>query len=106
MLLLAAASGSAGCASWHGARLYLEGSRALERGDAELAVRRLEAASERVPRASEVQNHLGLAYAAAGHPEEAERAFRRAVELDCDNRAARANLIEAGAAHPGGAPAP
>ncbi len=52
----------------------------------------LEAAAERVPHASEVHNHLGLAYQAAGRPGDARRAFERAVALDCDDRAARENL--------------
>ncbi len=39
-----------------------------------------------------MQNHLGLAYDAAGRPEAAQQAFERAVELDCDNEAAQQNL--------------
>jgi Flp pilus assembly protein TadD len=87
-----------GCASWQGARLYQRGSEALQRGDAARAVALLERASERVPHASEIQNHLGLAYAASGRPVEALAAFRRAVELDCDNAAAVSNLEHAEAA--------
>ena len=56
-----------GCASFAGARLYRSGSQALERGDAEQAIADLERAAELVPHASEVQNHLGLAYAAAAN---------------------------------------
>jgi len=44
------------------------------------------------PEASEVHNHLGLAYVRAGRDDHAEAAFRRAVELDCDNEAAEHNL--------------
>jgi Flp pilus assembly protein TadD len=84
-----------GCASLAGARLYRSGSQALERGDAEQAIADLERAAELVPHASEVQNHLGLAYASAGRQREAAAAFRRAVELDCDNAAARRNLAAA-----------
>jgi Flp pilus assembly protein TadD len=52
----------------------------------------LERAAALVPAASEVQNHLGLAYAAAGRDADARAAFERAVELDCENAAAGQNL--------------
>lgn len=81
-----------GCSAIAGARLYREGTEALERGDTATAVRALERAAERAPKASEVQNHLGLAYLAAGRRGEAVLAFERAVALDCDNTAARRNL--------------
>ena len=89
--LLALLVGS-GCASYQGARLYRSGSLALERREAATAVADLQRAAELVPQASEVQNHLGLAYSAAGRDQEADAAFRRAVDLDCDNAAARENL--------------
>ena len=60
-----------GCASWRGARLYQSGSRALQAGEVQVAVRDLEEAARLVPDASEVQNHLGLAYAAEGRDREA-----------------------------------
>jgi Flp pilus assembly protein TadD len=91
-LVLALAPVWAGCASIEGARLYHRGTAALDAGEPERAIADLERAASLVPQASEVQNHLGLAYAAAGRPGDAERAFRRAVELDCDNAAARQNL--------------
>ena len=91
-LALALAPAWAGCASIEGARLYHSGTAALDAGEPERAIADLERAASLVPQASEVQNHLGLAYAAAGRPGDAERAFRRAVELDCDNAAARQNL--------------
>ena len=81
-----------GCGAIAGARLYGEGTRELERGDAEGAVRSLERAAERAPEVSEVQNHLGIAYLAAGRRDDALLAFERAVALDCDNVAARRNL--------------
>jgi len=84
-----------GCASLEGARLYESGTEALERGEAALAAERLERAAVLVPQASEVQNHLGLAYAAAGREADALRAFRRAVALDCANAAAAENLAAA-----------
>ena len=82
----------AGCTAIEGARLYRDGTDALERGDAEQAVVALERAAERVPEASEVQNHLGLAYLALGRRGEAQLAFERAVALDCGNAAAVHNL--------------
>jgi Flp pilus assembly protein TadD len=75
-----------GCSAIEGAHLYRDGTQALERGDTENAVRSLERAAERAPEASEVQNHLGIAYLAAGRRDDAVRAF------DCDNTAARRNL--------------
>ncbi len=81
-----------GCARWSGARLYVSGSRALEAGDTARAIRDLEAAARRVPQASEVLNHLGIAYLAEGRTADARRAFARAVELDCANAAAAHNL--------------
>jgi Flp pilus assembly protein TadD len=84
-----------GCATFQAARLYRQGSDALERGEVERAVADLERAAALAPHASEIQNHLGLAYAASGREEDALRAFRRAVELDCDNRQALQNLAAA-----------
>jgi Flp pilus assembly protein TadD len=92
---LAVAIGCLGCASYRGARLYQEGSAALDRGEAERAVSDLEHAARLVPQASEIQNHLGLAYAAAGRDADALNAFRNAVALDCDNEAAAHNLRRA-----------
>ena len=89
--LLVAALAS-GCSTFQGAKLYGSGSEALDRGDTARAIAELERAAALVPHASEVQNHLGLAYASAGRHEDALRAFRRAVELDCGNVAAQHNL--------------
>jgi Flp pilus assembly protein TadD len=81
-----------GCSSFRAARLYQSGTNALDRGDTTQAVVELERAAELLPEASEVQNHLGLAYQAAGRERDAELAFRRAVALDCGNSAAVKNL--------------
>jgi Flp pilus assembly protein TadD len=81
-----------GCNTFQGALLYRDGTRALDEGDPDAAIHALEEAVERVPDASEVRNHLGLAYLAADRPADALRAFERAVELDCDNQAAQQNL--------------
>jgi Flp pilus assembly protein TadD len=98
LLAAAALAAAPGCASFRGARLYASGSEALDRGDTARAVADLERAAGLVPHASEVQNHLGIAYARAERHDDALRAFRRALELDCDNAAARANLRSAEAA--------
>jgi tetratricopeptide (TPR) repeat protein len=99
--LLAAAVGfalvQAGCTSapvraFHGAHHYAAGTEALERQENGRAIRELELAAEWVPHASEVQNHLGLAYWAEGRVEQARDAFERSVALDCQNEAARSNL--------------
>jgi Flp pilus assembly protein TadD len=90
--LLLVALTSLACAAYQGGRLYSSGTEALDRGDTARAIADLERAAELVPHASEIQNHLGLAYAADGRDREALLAFRRAVELDCGNQAARSNL--------------
>jgi len=91
-LVLLLSPGLGGCASIEAARLYHSGTAALDAGAPERAIADLERAASLAPQASEVQNHLGLAYTAAGRPGDAELAFRRALELDCDNAAARENL--------------
>jgi Flp pilus assembly protein TadD len=91
-LLVVAALAAAGCASLEGARLYTSGTAALDGGEPARAVDDLERAAELLPEASEVHNHLGLAYQAADRPTDAENAFRHAVALDCDNAAAVENL--------------
>jgi Flp pilus assembly protein TadD len=96
--LLLVSLASVGCATYQGGRLYTSGTEALDRGDTARAIEDLERAAELVPHASEIQNHLGLAYAADGRDREALLAFRRAVALDCGNLAAKRNL-EAAEAH-------
>lgn len=91
-LAVCAALGALGCASWRAARLYQSGTQALDAGEVARAVDELERAAELRPQASEVHNHLGLAYLAAARDAEAELAFRRALEFDCANEAALANL--------------
>ena len=84
--------GLLGCGTLEGYRHFQAGSEALDRGDATAAVGELERAAALAPERSEVFNHLGLAYNAAGRRADALLAFERAVALDCDNRAAAANL--------------
>lgn len=92
LVVIAACATLLGCQSYRGARLYQSGSAALERGAAERAAVDLERAARLVPQGSEIQNHLGLAYGALGRDDDALLAFRRAVELDCDNEQALHNL--------------
>jgi len=92
LALLALLVSSLGCNTFQGALLYRDGTRALDAGDTTAAISALEEAALRAPQASEVQNHLGLAYLAAERRDDALRAFERAVALDCDNEAAERNL--------------
>lgn len=92
MLVLGLAPGLVACASYRGARLYAAGNTSLDHGEVDQAVAQLEQAAALVPHASEIQNDLGVAYLAAGRSADARRAFERAVDLDCDNKSATANL--------------
>jgi Flp pilus assembly protein TadD len=92
LVLAACVAIAAGCAGFEAARLEQSGRAALDRGDATAAVADLERAAALAPHASAIQNHLGIAYEQAGRRADAERAYERAVELDCDNGAAKANL--------------
>ena len=89
--------------TYRGAQYYAEGSDSLRRGESARAIEELSRAVELVPHASEIQNHLGLAYWAGGQPEQAHIAFDRAIELDCDNLEARQNrrVLEGGASYGG-----
>lgn len=84
----------AACASIEATRFYRSGTEALDRGESQRAVADLEHAAELAPDISAIQNHLGIAYEEAGRPDDALRAYERAVALDCDNRAAENNLRE------------
>jgi len=84
-----------GCTTLEGYRHFRLGTAALDRGELVRAVVELELAARLAPERSEVQNHLGLAYVAAGRPRDALAAFERAVALDCDNAAAQENLAAA-----------
>lgn len=101
----AAAPGARPVSGWRspfqtlrGGRLYTAGTRALEAGETEAAIEALEEAARLTPQVSAIQNHLGLAYWAAGQPDRAGLAFDRALDLDCENEAAQRNrekLIQA-----------
>lgn len=93
VLLFLSACASPPLDALRGARLYASGSHALESGESARAVAELEEAARLVPHASEIQNHLGLAYQAQGDFGRAQSAFDRALELDCDNESARTNRL-------------
>lgn len=102
VLVLGLASvGLAACASFDGARHYRNGSDALERGEVGQAITELEQAAVLLPEASEVRNHLGIAYLEAGRSDEALREFEEAVSLDCTNDAAVHNLRAMQSGQPG-----
>jgi len=84
-----------GCAQFRAAMLYQRGTEELNRGQVERALVDLSAAAELAPNASEIHNHLGLAFATAGQHERALAEFERAVDLDCSNAAAVGNLAVA-----------
>ncbi len=92
------AVGLVGCTGFRAARLYQQGTAALNAGDAVAAISQLGEAARLQPEASEIQNHLGLALVETGQHAKALAAFRRAVDLDCSNVAAARNLAAARAA--------
>lgn len=98
VVVLFAALGLAGCAgsppvrAVRAARYYAAGTQALERGETRVAIAALEHAVGLMPNASEIHNHLGLAYWSDGREDAALRELERAVELDCENDAALGNL--------------
>jgi len=92
IMLVGTGCESAPLRAYEGARHYSAGTEALNQGQGTRAIEELEQAAVLVPQASEIQNHLGLAYWSDGRIEAARAAFERAIELDCENDAARANL--------------
>ncbi len=92
LLATIAASSLLACTGLRAVQLDRSGRAALDRGDAALAVRDLEQAATLAPAVSGIQNNLGIAYERAGRRDDAERAYERAVALDCGNDAAQSNL--------------
>ncbi len=81
----------AGCTP-AGPRALLKGERLMRAGNYAAAVAKLEEATQLLPNQPPAWNHLGLAYHGAGRPEEAIRAYQRALALDRNLAAARYNL--------------
>lgn len=92
LLFMTTACQTAPVRVWRGAGHFSAGTEALVAGQGARAVAELEQAAELVPGASEIRNHLGLAYLAEGREHEARAAFASAIALDCGNWAARQNL--------------
>ena len=95
VILVLLAVGLAGCASFRAARLYQQGTAALNAGHPEIALELLERAGRLEPGQTQIQNHIGLVFALTGQHEKALSAFQRAVDLDCSNSAAVQNLVAA-----------
>jgi len=75
-----------------GPRALLTGERLLKEGKPEPAVVALTEATVLLPRNAQAWNHLGLASHHAGRPNEAIRAYRKALEVDVNLAPARFNL--------------
>lgn len=75
-----------------GPRALLTGERLLKEGKHEAAVAALTEATVLLPRNAQAWNHLGLANHRAGRPNEAIRAYRKALEVDVNLAPARFNL--------------
>jgi Flp pilus assembly protein TadD len=104
LLVVIVAASLAACTGLEAVRLDRQGRAALDRGDSAQAVRDLEQAASLAPAVSGIQNNLGIAYERAGRRDDAERAYERAVALDCRNDKAHSNLEALRAAREAAAP--
>jgi Flp pilus assembly protein TadD len=75
-----------------GPKALLQGKALIERGKYEKAVEKLTKAVDLLRTNAQTYNYLGLAYHYSGHPEEAQRAYERALTLNRDLSEARFNL--------------
>ncbi len=91
IFLAALLLGLAGCTP-PGPRALLKGRELLEKGDYVHALAELKTATTLLPTNAHAWNYLGLAYHHAGQPDEAQKAYQRALRLDKDLVAARFNL--------------
>jgi len=89
--LAACLAGMLGCTP-PGPRAVLKGERLLRQGRVDEAIERLEQAVELLPQEARAWNQLGLAYHAAGRGEDAEQAYRTALDRDRNLAVARFNL--------------
>lgn len=83
---------SPGCSTYRAAQLYQTGTASIGTIGSTKAVTDLERAVFLAPHASQIRNHLGIAYIEVGRFRDAIQAFESAVRLDCDNFAAFQNL--------------
>ena len=75
-----------------GPRALLTGERLINEGKFNEALAPLTEATLQLPRNAQAWNHLGLASHHAGRPNDALRAYRKALEVDVNLAAARFNL--------------
>jgi tetratricopeptide (TPR) repeat protein len=75
-----------------GPRALLNGERLLKEGKFNEAIAPLTEATVLLPRNAQAWNHLGLANHSAGRPNEAMRAYRKALDVDLNLAPARHNL--------------
>ena len=81
----------AGCTP-PGPRALLDGKKLIERGRYSQAVEKLNSATTLLATNAQAWNYLGLACHYAGRPDEAERAYKRALALNHDLTEAHYNL--------------
>jgi tetratricopeptide (TPR) repeat protein len=91
-LYLAAFLVMTGCSTVASSPHYTEGTRAIERGDYQTAVKELEQAIQLEPRVSRYHNNLAFAYFHLGNEQKGWYHLRQAVLLDPDNRYAVASF--------------
>ncbi len=91
LLFLVASCSILGC-SPPGPRALLQGKAQLEAGDTPAAIESLEKAAFLLPNNALAWNYLGLAYHSGQKPEEAVRAYQKALSLDYKLTAVRYNL--------------
>jgi tetratricopeptide (TPR) repeat protein len=70
----------------------LKGENLIKQHRYEAAIEQLTNATRRLPKNAQAWNHLGLAYHGAGHLDQAQRAYKQALQLDFNLAPARYNL--------------
>ena len=90
-LLVLAVALQAGCKP-PGPKALLDGKRHLEKGRVEIAIERLQVATQLMPTNAHTWNYLGIACHQGGLASNAVVAYQRALQLDADLSEARINL--------------
>lgn len=75
-----------------GPRALLKGGELIRKGRYAEAIKQLQTATELLPQAAQAWNHLGLAYHGNGQPQEALRAYQKALAIDHKLATAHFNL--------------